>query len=107
MISWQTEEDARIQKDKDRITKRVEKGTMRADTAANKFEKIGEAPTSSKGEVGKASIWEVKKIRIMDETMIPREYLVPNMTLITESILRKGLSISGIETYVEKQIVSR
>jgi len=107
MLAWQIQEDDRVNKEKDRIAARVEKGTMRADTAANKLEVIGEAPKKSAGEVGKSSIREVKKIRIIDETMIPREYLVPNMALITESILRKGIIIPGIETYVEKTIVSR
>ncbi len=107
MISWQTEEDARIQKEKDRITKRVEKGTMKPETAAGKLEKVGDAPVSTKGDVGKATIREVKKVRVADEALIPREYLVPNMTLITESVLRKGLTISGIELYIEKVVVSR
>lgn len=107
MLSWQVQEDDRVNKEKERIAKRVEKGTMKAETGAGKLEALGEAPTKSTGEVGKSSIRTVRKIRIVDETVIPREYLTPNMTLITESILRKNITITGVESYDEKSIVSR
>lgn len=107
MLAWQIAEDERVQKEKDRITKRVEKGTMKAETAAGKLETLGDAPVKSSGEVGKSTIREVKKVRIIDESIIPREYLIPNMTAITEAVIRKGAIIPGIETYVEKSIVSR
>jgi hypothetical protein len=107
MLAWQIEEDDRIQKEQDRIAKRVGKGTMKAETAAGKLEALGETGKGSEGQVGKSSIREVRKVRIVDETMIPREYLVPDMQKITEAIIRQGLKISGVETYVEKSIVSR
>ena len=107
MLAYTIEENDRIEKEQDRIAARVSRGTMRADTAAGKLEVLGETGKGSEGEVGKSSIREVKKIRIVDEFAIPREYLIPNMTLITESILRKGVVISGVEIYVEKSIVSR
>lgn len=107
MLAWQIEEDDRITKEKERIAKRVEKGTMRPDTAAGKMEAVGEAPVKSTGEVGKSSIRTVKKVRVMDETMIPREYLLVNMTAITEAVIKKGIDVPGTETYEEKMIVGR
>lgn len=107
MLAFQIEEDARIEKEKARLAARVEKGTMKAETAVNKLETIGEAPTKVTGEIGKSSIRTIKKVRIVDETLIPREYLVPNMTSITEAVLRVGAIIPGVEVYEEKSIVSR
>lgn len=107
MLSFQIEEDERIEKEKARIANRVEKGTMRADTAINKLEAIGEAPTKTQGEVGKSSIRVIKKVRVVDESLIPREYLSVNMTMITEDALRNGVIIPGVEIYEEKSIVSR
>ncbi len=107
MLSWQIQEDDRVKKEQDRIAKRVEKGTMRPDTAAQKLEQAGEVGQTSEGESGKSSIRDVKKVRITDITMIPREYMEPNMAMITEAIIRKGLTISGVEMFVEKIIVSR
>ncbi len=99
MLAYQIEEEDRIQKEKDKITKRVEKGTMRADTAVSKLENVGEAP--------KSNMRETKKVRVIDETAIPREYMVPNLIAITEAILRKNETIPGVEMYIEKSIVAR
>lgn len=107
MLAYQIVEDDRIEKEKARIAARVEKGTMRADTAVSKLEDLGDSGQASKGEVGKSSIRTVKKVRIVDETAIPREYLVPNMILIADAVIKKGLSVSGVEIYEEKSIVSR
>ena len=107
MLEFSILESDRIEKEQQRIAKRVEKGLMRADTAAGKLETLGESSAPVEGESGKSSIRDVKKIRIVDETAIPREYMTPNMPLITEAIIRKGLTISGVEMYVEKIIVSR
>ena len=96
MLAYAIEEEARITKEKSRIEARVEKGTMRTDTAIKKMEGIGDNQTS---------IRTVTKIRIVDENLIPREYLVPDMTKITEAVLRQKLFISGVETYEEKSIV--
>jgi hypothetical protein len=107
MLAWQIEEDDRIEKEKERIAKRVEKGTMRADTAAEKLEVVGNVNQKTVGSVGKTSIRVVKKVRIVDESLIPREYMVPDMDEITEAIIRKGMVIPGVETYEEKCIVGR
>ena len=107
MLAFQIEEDDKIEKEKARVIARAEKGTMRADTAAQKLEDIGQSAKKTIGSVGKSSVRVVKKVRVVDETSIPREYMVPNMTMITEAILRQGAVIPGVETYEEKSIVGR
>lgn len=99
MLAFQIEEEERIAKDKARIDARVAKGTMRTDTAIEKIDKLGEAP--------KSNIRTLIKVRITDETAIPREYLVPDMMKITEAVLKQNIYIPGVETYKEKQIVTR
>jgi len=107
MLEFSILESDRIEKEQARISARVAKGTMKNETAASKLEALGEVNAGSQGEVGKSSIREVRKIRIIDETVIPYEYMMPNLPKITEAIIRQGLTISGCELYVEKQIVSR
>lgn len=99
ILAYTIEEDERINKEKLRIAARVEKGTMKAETAAGKLEAVGEAP--------KTGVRTLKKVRIVDETAIPREFMLPNMALITEALLKKGESIPGCELYEEKTIVAR
>jgi hypothetical protein len=100
ILAWTIEEQDKKDKDAARVAARVEKGTMKAETAAAKIETISK-------DAPKSNLRIVKKIRIVDETAIPREYLVPNMTMITEAILRQGAVIPGVETYEEKSIIAR
>lgn len=107
MLSYQIEVDDKIKKEQEKIAKKVQSGYLKPETAAGKLETLGEVGKGSQGEVGKSSIREVKKIRVVDEFAIPREYLMVNLPMITEAILRKGAVIPGVETFLEKSIVSR
>ncbi len=107
MLVFTIAEEERINLEKSRVEARVEKGTMRTDTAVNKLEGIGEVKKSFTGETGKTSIRKVTKVRIVDESLIPREYLIPDEKKITEAVLKGGAVIAGVETYEEKSIVSR
>lgn len=87
--------DAVVEAEKDRIEGMVEKGTMRADTAVKKFDDLKES---------KMKVRTVTKVRIVDENLIPREWMIPNMPLITEAVLKKGFEITGVEKVQEKII---
>ena len=100
ILAWTIEEQDKKDKDAARVAARVEKGTMKAETAAAKIETISK-------DAPKSNLRIVKKTRIVDETAIPREYLVPNMTMINEAILHQGAVIPGVETYEEKSIIAR
>ena len=101
MLTFSIAEEERIEKEKARVEARVEKGTMRVDTA---IEKLG-AIDGGKASMGKSSLKKVTKIRIVDVTLIPNEFMVPDLTKITEAVLKNGLTIPGVETYQEKSIV--
>jgi hypothetical protein len=105
MLDYSVAEEERINKEKERVEKRVEKGTMRVDTAVKKLEGIGNAPTSFSGGSSKSSLRTVTKVRVVDESLLPREYLVPDMQKIQEAVLKQKLSVPGTETYEEKSIV--
>jgi len=106
MLSYSIEEEERINKEKARVEARLEKGTMRQDTAIKKLEDIGDAPKSFAGEQSKTSLRKVTKVRIVDESLIPREYLVVDMIKVQNAVLKQNLSVPGVETYEEKSIVS-
>jgi hypothetical protein len=100
ILAWTIEEQDKKDKEQARIVTRVERGTMKASTAAGKLEAIAE-------DAPKSNIRTLKKVRIVDETLIPREWLEPSMIRITEAVLRQGVTIPGIEIYDEKQIIAR
>lgn len=95
-LAWQIEEDERIEKAKAKLAARVEKGTMRADTAAAKMNVIGEAP--------KGGVRTLQRLKITDETAIPREYMDINTTKITTA-LKAGIPVPGAELESYKSIV--
>lgn len=106
MLAYNNAEEERITKETNRVEKRVEKGTMRADTAVRKIEEAGEVKKSFDGLNSKISIRKVTKIRIVDEDQIPREFMIPDLKQITEAVLRGKQTIAGVETYEEKSIAS-
>lgn len=88
ILAWTIEEQDKKDKEAERLAKRVEKGTMKASTAANKLATINEA--SPKSNVRSRTILD-----ITDETIIPREWLVPDRIKITEALKRQGAVIPG------------
>lgn len=107
MLDYSIAEEERITKEKDRVTKRVEKGTMRPDTAVAKLEEAGEVKKSFDGTQSMTSIRVITKVRVIDESLIPREFLEPSMKKITEAVLKHKIVVPGIETFEEKSIVGR
>lgn len=107
MIAYQNEREAERDAEVAKLAARVEKGTMKHETAIAKMETIGETQTTAQGKVGFISTRTIKKVRIIDETQIPRQYLVPNMVLINEAVLKGGVVIPGVEAYEEKIISAR
>lgn len=107
ILDYNVAEQNRIDEERARIAARVEKGTMRADTAVKKMESVTDVKTSTSGSVGKVAMRTLTKVRITDETLIPRMYLVPDMGKITTAILQGGVEIPGAEKYTEKVLASR
>lgn len=105
MLDYQIKEEEMINLQKERVEKRVEKGTMRIDTAVQKLENIGDVPKSFSGEHSKTSLRTVTKVRVTDKSLLPIEYLEPDMVKIKDAVLKQKLSIPGTETYEEKSIV--
>ncbi len=97
LLAYQIEQEEKIAREQAKIAAKVEKGTMRADTAAKKLGEVGEVQ-----KVKGTQTRTLTKIKIVDETVIPREYLLPNIPKITDAILHQGVTIQGVETYEEK-----
>ena len=96
-LAWTNAEEARIALELSRVEARVEKGTMRVDTGARKVDAIGTAPT--------AGVRLLSRMRITDEALIPRQYLVPDLKTLTDLVVRQRMTIPGCEFYEEKTIV--
>lgn len=100
ILAWTIEEQDKKDKEQAKIAARVERGTMRADTASQKLANIQE-------DAPKSNIRTLRKVRITDEFAVPREYLIVDMIKVTEAVLRQGLVIPGVEVYNEKSIIAK
>ena len=107
MLVFQENEERAQAEAKQKLVERVERGTMKAETAIDKIEDMQDVPTAAKGKVGSISTRTIKKVRIVDELKLPREYLSPNMPKINEDALKKSVEIPGVEVYSEKVIAAK
>lgn len=106
MLDFQSEADEKVAADRLKIAQKVEKGTMKAETAVAKMEGLQGAPKAVQGSIGSVRTSIIKKYRVIDESKLPREYLIPNMPKITQS-LKDGFLVPGAEMYQEKVINAR
>ena len=74
-------------------------------TAANKMEQVERVEPTTFGKVGEVQIRKIKKVRISDEALLPRQYLVPDMVAIRKDALA-GVSIAGVEVYEDESIAA-
>ncbi len=88
--------EVRVEEAEKKLAARVEKGTMKAETAVAKMEDM-------KVEMNTRI---VRKLEIEDETVIPREYLMPDRTKITAALLG-GKKVAGASLRDEKIIVTK
>lgn len=108
VLAYKIEQDAKAEKERARLAARVDKGTMKAETAGQKLADLPDTKKTVQSSSGSKLITQtVQKVRILDEFSIPREYLVPDLTKITNAILKEGAVIPGVEKYEEKRLVSR
>lgn len=105
--SYLAEQEIKVNIEKQKIADQIEKGKLKnPETIAKKLDNIEEVKTNTSGEFGKIRTREVKKIKIVDETLLPREYLIPNEKKITEDF-KNGIEIPGTEVYIDRIIESR
>ena len=103
ILTW-TNEQERIRKEKERkIVERVEKGTLKVETAVNKIEAIPKIV--NQGAIGKVSSRVMKKVVIKNEDKLPRKYLMPDMAKIKKDALN-GIEIDGVIVVEEKVLAS-
>lgn len=106
MIAYQTKVEEERKKKEAQVAARVEKGTMKIETAAKKMEALPEVKTNVQTKSGSVSFKTVRNVKVVDETKVPREYLQLDMVKIRKAALA-GEKIAGVEVVEEKQLANR
>lgn len=105
LLEYKKKKDAEAAAEEAKIAARAEKGTIKLETAERKIGEIERVDTTTRGKVGEVQIRKVRKVRITNEAVIPRQYLVPDMVLIRKDALG-GIAIDGVEVYEEETVAA-
>ena len=103
MLEYTKERAEKAEEIKLKLAARVERGTMRIDTAVRK---IGEVETPEKTVMtaeGKATTVSRRAWRVTDKSKIPLEFMEPDMVKIKASF-RSGKPVPGVEEYEEQDL---
>lgn len=107
MLDYHAVKAAQARKEEERLQARVEKGTMKIDTAIAKAEKIERVENNSTTQFR-----TVRQVRIVDATAIPAKYfgdprvMAALLTAVRSDALMLG-AMPGVEIYEEQQLSAR
>lgn len=103
MGQYQTEQMRLAKIEEDKIADRVGqgKGFLKPETAAKKIDEIKRADVSVVADSGMVKFRTVKKFQIINESVVPRMYLIVNETAIRQAML-SGIAVEGVRYYEEQ-----
>ena len=106
LITYRTEAEKKQEEEKAKLGDRVEKGTLKPETAVRKLNEMQTLEKSVGTNDSSVQYKTVKKVRIVNEQLIPREYLLVNEPAVRKAALA-GTAIPGVEVYEEKEIANK
>lgn len=112
MLAYSNEVDRKAAEAAAKLEDRVERGTMRTDTAMRKMDDIETMGSSVEGNKGSVNFRMVRVVKIVDVTKIPAKYLNDEKVLdaikaAVRTDVMNGTMVDGVEVVEEKQIAAR
>lgn len=111
MLAYTKEQDRKADEAKQKLAERVERGTMKPETAVRKIEEMPTQQQTVKTEAGKATTKKVTKYRLVDVYALPKEFLKPELKLSdvadkkkVEASFKLGKPVPGVEEYTEDEL---
>ncbi len=89
-----------------KIAADLESGKIKKlETAEKKIGAIERVEKTTEGKAGAVQVRKLKKVRITDANLLPREYLIPDEVAIRRDVLG-GKNIPGVEIYEEETLAN-
>lgn len=112
MLDYTNEVDAKAAAEAAKLEARVEKGTMRTDTAMRKMDELETVGSQVKGAKGAVQFKTVRTIKIVDPTKIPLKYLsqpkvLEAISAAVRTDVMNGTKVDGVEIVEQKQVAAR
>lgn len=103
VLAFNDEVRKKADAEKAKLEARLEKGTIKVETAFKKMADVVEPETKVMGNTGKLIEKTIREAVIGDENLIPREYFVLDMVKIRK-VIAAGGSIPGVNVIEKKTI---
>ncbi len=112
MLDYTNEVEAKAAAEAAKLEARVEKGTMRTDTAMRKMDELETVGSQVQGSKGSVQFRIVRNVKIVDPTKIPLKYLTNEKVLdairaAVRTDVLNGTKVDGVEIVEEKQVAAR
>lgn len=101
LIAYKQKVEAETRAAEDKLAARVEKGTMKLETAERKIDALPTVQKTVQTDHGRVQFRKIKKVRITNPDLVPDQYWVLNEVLIRKDALA-GTPIAGVEVYEEE-----
>ncbi len=86
-----------------RFGERVEKGSLKAETAVRRLDELGTVEKSIEGENGSVSFIELEKFAIEDLSLVPIEYHLANEVMIRKAMKEK-IYLPGVKYWTTQSV---
>lgn len=112
MLDYENEIEEKRAAEAAKLEARVEKGTMRTDTAMRKMDDLETVDSTITGTKGKSSFRTVRVVKLVDVSKVPLKYLMNEkvqaalVTAARDDVLN-GTRVEGFAIVNEKQVASR
>lgn len=103
LLAYKQKVDAEARAKEEKIAERVEKGTLKIETAEKKIEQIQRTEKTVQTDHGKVQFRKIKKVRIIKAEEVPDQYWVLDQVAIRKDALM-GVVIPGVEVYEEETV---
>jgi flagellar hook-associated protein FlgK len=90
-------------KAEEKLSKRVEAGTMKMETAVSKLESLETVDKTVNSEAGKVTFIEKENFEVVDFKLLPDDYKVVNEKAIRES-MKAGVKVEGVRYFTEQVV---
>lgn len=104
MIAYTREQNRIADEQKAKIATKVETGKMSVDTAMKKMEKIEAPEQTVRTETARSTIKMLPKFRIVKVSLIPLEYMTPDLVKIKMAVVTQRIIVPGVEFYEEESL---
>jgi len=107
IIAYQIYKEEEARKIEAKLQARIEKGTLKPETALRKMGEVDVPDSMITSEHGKTIVREHRDIEVVDIGKIPREWLVPDYVAIRQAVLTENKIVPGVKIVTRKVLASR